>query len=75
MATRAGPTEETAEKLMGISSAYWEELLEEMHRLKSLYRKAKALPPQGREKVQEALLSSVIHLMGHLKVIFEDAEV
>ncbi|MCL6529763.1 hypothetical protein [Meiothermus ruber] len=73
MATRTGPTEKTVEGLMNIPSAYWEELLEEMDTFKSLYHKAKALPPEKREKAQEALLSSLIHLLGHLRVIYDEA--
>ncbi len=75
MATRAGPAEKTTEGLMDIPPAYWEELLEEMETFKALYRKAKTLPPEKREKVQQALLTSLIHLLGHLRVIYDEAEV
>ncbi len=75
MATRTDPTKKTAEGLMDIPQAYWEELLREMDTFKSLYHKAKALPPEKREKVQEALLHSLIHLLGHLRVIYDEANV
>ncbi|RIH93170.1 hypothetical protein Mgrana_00968 [Meiothermus granaticius NBRC 107808] len=75
MATRGSPAEKTDEGLMDIPQGYWEELLEEMDTFKSLYRKAQALPPEKREKTQEALLSSLIHLLGHLRVIYDEAKV
>ncbi len=74
MATGNRPTKKTAKDLMNIPLPYWEELLGEMETFKTLYRKIESLPPEKREKALQDLLSSLIHLMGHLKVIYEDAE-
>ena len=75
MATKNSSTEKATEEVMGIPHAYWEELLEEMNNLKSLYNKAKTLPPNKRTQVHEALLDSLTHLLGHIQVMYDDAKI
>ena len=67
-------TEKAAEEVMGIPHAYWDELLVEMDTLKTLYVKARALPPNKRKQVHKALLDSLTHLLGHVQVMYDDAK-
>jgi len=73
MVARDKTAGKASEKLMNIPQEYWEELIQEMEAFKTIYQKVKTLPPEKREKAQQDLLSSLIHLIGHLKVIYDDA--
>ncbi|MCL6527641.1 MAG: hypothetical protein K6T57_12265 [Thermaceae bacterium] len=54
---------------MSIEKLYWEELWEEVEHLQALYRQAQS---HENEKIKQAIVDSITHLVGHLKVILED---
>ncbi|GEM83912.1 hypothetical protein [Meiothermus hypogaeus] len=54
---------------MSIEKLYWDELWQEIANLQTMYRQAQ----QGEdEKTKQAIVDSITHLIGHLKVILED---
>lgn len=54
---------------MSIEKLYWDELWQEIENLETLYRQAQH---REDEKTRQAMVDSITHLIGHLKVILED---
>jgi len=62
------------EKVVGLPDPIWQELFEEVDRLKAVYQRLKEAPPEARSALEEEVLHSLAHLWAHTRVMWEELE-
>jgi hypothetical protein len=60
------------EGLVGLPEPIWQELFEEVDRLKMVYQKLKEASPEERSALEEEALRSLTHLWAHTRVMWEE---
>ncbi|KHG65046.1 hypothetical protein QT17_09205 [Thermus sp. 2.9] len=74
MGRRAKAAYAEVEKVLGLPEPLWQELFEEVERLKALYLRLKEAPREERVALEEEALRSLAHLWGHAKVMWDELE-